>query len=157
MLRPVSSGIFAGRRKGFVVEGGQNENGRRVDNPRSACFLILECHPQIVPRMSLRLSESVAGAKESVPSHRPVRLLERELQSDLHHAVAPRANEWIASRKVGRQERSAECSVRAWGITGIDRARCARGIGGDGMVEGIENFPTRLNAIALFECEVLED
>jgi len=108
------------------------------------------------PEMTFGFSKSVACVRKRSPSHRPNRL-EADLQSYLHHPLASRANERIAGREIRRQEGSAERNARTGGIAGIDKARCARGIGGDGMIEDVEDFPARLNAIALLEREVLED
>src|SRR5580700_5022111 len=100
-------------------------------------------------KMNLCFSKPAAGAVVHPLPHPPDQL-EGEFQSDLHHALAAGTDERIAGREVRRQERSAERNARTRGISGVDGTRGARRIGGDGMVEDIEDFPARLNAIALF-------
>src|SRR5580692_4642386 len=103
--------------------------------------------------MTFGFFKSAAG---STKSDRPSQL-EGEFQYDLHHALAARADERIAGREVRRQERSAERGVGTGGISSVDGTGSARRIGGDGMVENVEDFPACLDAITLLECKVLED
>src|SRR5579864_8532689 len=82
--------------------------------------------------------------------------LERQLQSKLHYALASRPDQWIAGCEVGCQERTAEHGAWTGGIAGIDEAGCARGIGGYGNIEYVEDLPPQLGAETLGEVEVLE-
>jgi hypothetical protein len=122
----------------------------------TARLLVSSRRLQRKPEMTFGLCKSRAGARECSPSDRPSRL-EADLQPDLHDPLASRANERIAGREIRRQEGSAERNARTGGIAGIDKARCARRICGDGMIENVEDFPSCLNAIALLEREVFED
>src|SRR6266516_5718502 len=96
---------------------------------------------------------------DSTPSNLP-ESLERQLQSELHHAAASRPNEWIAGRDVGCGAPTAE---RAGGshVIGPTRSapisiRCTVRIGNDGVIEQIKELDPELGVVSLLEREVLE-
>jgi hypothetical protein len=84
-------------------------------------------------------------------------LSEDEFQSELHYPLASRANERIAGPEVRRRERSPDLGTSTKAIPRIDTVRSALRVGGDGMIEDVEDLPARLDAIALLERKVLED
>ncbi len=89
------------------------------------------------------------------PSHRP-RQLERELQSELHHAAASRTDQWIAGCHVGC---GAPATERAGGrgvVAELSAIRCAVRIGDDGVVEQVEKFDPELGSVPLPVREGLE-
>src|SRR5882762_2960950 len=89
-------------------------------------------------------------------SHRPNQL-EGEFQTDLHYALASRANEWIAGNEIRRGEGAAEHWRSIQQVVGIDEAARTIGVCGERLVDHVEDLPARLDSITLPELEVFED